>query len=92
MVPVRFAGSSTAQPFASAPAAAVTPGAVHTFSGWFPVALQIAAVNTFAEPSIAWASWLEGSLSASAICWWVLPASSWGLYVAPAETYCRRCR
>ena len=68
------------------PAYAVTAELMHTAAGWPPVKTQMAAVNAFAAPSMAWATGLDGSDNACAMSVPDMPANSCGLMLAPDTT------
>ena len=57
-----------------------------TLLGWFPVTALMAAVMSFAVPSIACATGLEGSDSWAAIWLRDRPWSTWGEKLAPMIT------
>ena len=65
----------------------MTAGELHTAAGAFGVALQIAAVIEFAEPSTYLATALLGSLSALATCAQLRLARALGRYCDPSTRY-----
>ena len=61
------------------PSSALTGAPVHTLAGAFPVILQMAAVNIFAEPAAPCATGDEGFCRSAAIWLHVRPCRTCGL-------------